>query len=76
MGKKLLALTVAGSALLLAACGNKQTTQTTTKQVLSTAVMAEMATLDPSDYSDTTSLEAMQNTYEGLYRFNQKISRF
>ena len=72
MGKKLLALTVAGSALLLAACGNKQTTQTTTKQVLSTAVMAEMATLDPSDYSDTTSLEAMQNTYEGLYRFNQK----
>lgn len=72
MKKKYFALGIAlAAALTLAACGKKSTT-TSSKQVLTVATNAEMATLSTTKYSDTTSLEALENTFEGLYRFNAK----
>ncbi|EJE99771.1 oligopeptide ABC superfamily ATP binding cassette transporter, binding protein, partial [Liquorilactobacillus mali KCTC 3596 = DSM 20444] len=72
MKKGLLVLfgTVIATTLILTACGNKQSSDTSKQQVLTVATDAEMATLSTTKYSDTTSLEALQNTFEGLYRFN------
>ena len=73
MRKKL--LTLAGvalaSVLILAACG-KSNSSSNSKQILTVATNAEMATLNSTKYSDTTSLEALENTFEGLYRINAK----
>lgn len=72
MKRKYLALPLLATAVLLAACGKtNQATSQAKNETLTTAVTAEMATLDPSRYSDTTSLEALQNAYEGLYRFDK-----
>lgn len=58
--------------LFLAACGQTKSQQASNKQELNVATTAEMATLNTVKYSDTSSLEALQNTFEGLYRFNTK----
>ncbi|MDK1732818.1 peptide ABC transporter substrate-binding protein [Dellaglioa algida] len=54
---------------VLAACG-----KTTTKvdSSLNVAVTDQLGTLDSTKYSDTFSVEAIQNVYEGLYTYNQK----
>lgn len=57
---------------ILSACGNQNSSNSSNKQVLTVATSAEMATLSTTKYSDTTSLEALQNTFEGLYRFNSQ----
>lgn len=54
----------------LAACSN--TASTSNKQVMNTAVSNEISTLDSSKYGDTTSSEVLQNSMEGLYRFDKK----
>ncbi|MCP0887255.1 peptide ABC transporter substrate-binding protein [Ligilactobacillus sp. WILCCON 0076] len=74
MKKSLLALvgTAIVGALFLAGCGKSSSTTSSSKQVLTVATSAEMATLNTAKYSDTTSLEALQNSFEGLYRFNSK----
>lgn len=73
MKKRLLALAgvVLTSLIILAACG-KSSSSNGSKQVLKVATNAEMATLSTTKYSDTTSLEALENSFEGLYRFNAK----
>ena len=58
------------SAALLAACGQKPAKSS--KAVMNTAVTSEISTLDSSKYGDTTSSETLQNSMEGLYRFNAK----
>lgn len=70
MKKGILALfgTILATTLILTACSNKQSSAN--QQDLTVATSAEMATLSTTKYSDTTSLEALQNTFEGLYRFN------
>lgn len=74
INKKIFA--ILGTALLstsiLAACGNKSTTPSGSKQQMNVAVIDDMTTLNTSKYSDLVSLEAIQNSYEGLYRFDQK----
>ncbi|KRL01162.1 peptide ABC transporter substrate-binding protein [Liquorilactobacillus capillatus] len=73
MKKRLLALTGVAltSMVMMAACG-RNSSSGKSKQVLTVATNAEMATLSTTKYSDTTSLEALQNSFEGLYRFNTK----
>ena len=71
--KKIASITLlAGAALFLAACGQKSSTSSSEKQVMNTAVTSEITTLDSSKYGDTTSSEILQNSMEGLYRFNSK----
>ncbi|CCI86262.1 peptide ABC transporter substrate-binding protein [Lactobacillus gigeriorum] len=64
----------ASAALILAACGNNntQSSNSTSNKVINSEVNAELQTLDPSKYSDSSSSEAIQNSYEGLYTFNAK----
>lgn len=59
------------SALLLAACGNKQAA-TKTKQVLNWTESAQISTQDPSLTTDSTSFQALLNTQEGLYRLDKQ----
>lgn len=59
-------------AMLLAACGNSKSATDSKQQELNVATTAEMSTLNTVKYSDTSSLEALQNSFEGLYRFNAK----
>lgn len=39
---------------------------------MKTAVTGEISTLDSSKYGDTISSETLQNSMEGLYRFDKK----
>ncbi|KRM19725.1 oligopeptide ABC superfamily ATP binding cassette transporter, binding protein [Ligilactobacillus hayakitensis DSM 18933 = JCM 14209] len=57
---------------ILGACGNKSTTSANSKQQMTVAVIDDMTTLNAAKYSDLVSLEAIQNSYEGLYCFDQK----
>lgn len=61
-------MTAAG---VLAACSNSNTGSSSSKQVMNTATSNEISTLDSSKYGDTTSLEALQNSMEGLYHFDK-----
>ena len=72
MNKKFLTLSTfsLSAVLLLTACGRSKSA--TPKQEMNTAVTAEITTLDSSKYGDTTSSETLQNSMEGLYRFNSK----
>ncbi|KRL05347.1 peptide ABC transporter substrate-binding protein [Liquorilactobacillus oeni] len=74
MKKGLLALAGVAltTAVFLTACGKSSSSSSSSKQILNVASNAEMATLNTIKYSDTTSLEALQNSFEGLYRFNSK----
>lgn len=55
---------------LLAACGNKNATSSDTA-TFNTSTPNEISTLDSSKYGDTTSSEILQNSMEGLYRFDK-----
>ena len=63
-------MTAAG---VLAACSNSNTgsSSSSNKQVMNTATSNEFSTLDSSKYGDTTSSEVLQNSMEGLYRFDK-----
>lgn len=61
----------AAAALVLAACSNNDSNAAPTK-TMNTSVTNEISTLDSSKYGDTTSSEVLQNSMEGLYRFNKK----
>lgn len=55
---------------VLAACSNSNSSSSNSK-VMNTATPNEISTLDSSKYGDTTSSEVLQNTMEGLYRFDK-----
>ena len=61
----------AAAALVLAACSNNGSNAAPTK-TMNTSVTNEISTLDSSKYGDTISSEVLQNSMEGLYRFNKK----
>lgn len=65
----LIALLAAG---VLAACSNSNSSSNTNKSVMNTSTPNEISTLDSSKYGDTTSSEILQNSMEGLYRFDKK----
>lgn len=62
---------IAALALGLTACSNNQS-GSANQQVMNTSTGNEISTLDSSKYGDTTSSEVLQNSMEGLYRFNKK----
>ena len=69
--KRIVSVTLLATAALLTACGqNKEASSS--KQVMKTAVTGEISTLDSSKYGDTVSSETLQNSMEGLYRFDKK----
>lgn len=53
---------------LLAACGSKSSQS---KQVLNLAVSSDLATMDPSHASDTTSMQMLENTGEGFLQLGK-----
>lgn len=57
---------------VLAACSNSNSSSNTNKSVMNTSTPNEISTLDSSKYGDTTSSEILQNSMEGLYRFDKK----
>lgn len=57
-------------AMVLAACSNNNSSSSI--KVMNTSVTNEISTLDSSKYGDTISSEVLQNSMEGLYRFNKK----
>lgn len=67
-----LLLTVGSVALLLAGCGSKSTKS---KQTFDVMQDSELVTLNPTQSTDMTSFNMINNTYEGLYRVgkNNKI---
>lgn len=70
--RALVAVAAVGALVMLAACGKSSSSTSAKSQVMNVAVTAQMATLNPAKYSDNVSSEAIQNTYEGLYRFDTK----
>lgn len=65
-------LIVMAAAGVLAACSNSNSSSSNSKSVMNTATPNEISTLDSSKYGDTTSSEVLQNSMEGLYRFDKK----
>lgn len=63
---------VMAAAGVLAACSNSSSNSSNSKSVMNTATSNEISTLDSSKYGDTTSSEVLQNSMEGLYRFDKK----
>lgn len=63
-------VTIAGIGLVLAACSSNDSSSSKT-QTMNTSVSNEISTLDSSKYGDTTSSEVLQNSMEGLYRFDK-----
>lgn len=61
---------VTAAALVLAACSNNSSSSSD-KKVMNTSTPNEISTLDSSKYGDTTSSEVLQNSMEGLYRFDK-----
>lgn len=71
--KKILAgILTTALAIVLAACSNSNSSSSSSSEkVMNTATPNEIATLDSSKYDDTTSSEMLQNSLEGLYRFDK-----
>ena len=71
--KFLIGIVTMTAAGVLAACSNSNTgsSSSSNKQVMNTATSNEFSTLDSSKYGDTTSSEVLQNSMEGLYRFDK-----
>ena len=69
--KFLLGIVTMTAAGVLAACSNSNTGSSSSKQVMNTATSNEISTLDSSKYGDTTRLEALQNSMDGLYHFDK-----
>jgi ABC-type oligopeptide transport system substrate-binding subunit len=65
-----LAATIGFSAMMLAACGNKQASSK--NQVLNWSENNPISTQDPSLTTDSTSFQTEVNTQEGLYRLDKK----
>ena len=61
---------VAVSALTLAACGSKSSSDDS-KQVLNWDESAELPTMDLSKATDVVSFNQLNNTMEGLYRLGK-----
>lgn len=57
--------------LVLAACSSNSGLSQAKNQTMNTYVSNEISTLDSSKYGDTTSSEVLQNSMEGLYRFDK-----
>ena len=57
--------------LVLAACSSNSGLSQAKTQTMNTYVSNEISTLDSSKYGDTTSSEVLQNSMEGLYRFDK-----
>lgn len=57
--------------LVLAACSSNSGLSQANTQTMNTYVSNEISTLDSSKYGDTTSSEVLQNSMEGLYRFDK-----
>ncbi len=58
---------------ILAGCSNSKNSKSNSDpQAMKAAVSDQMATLNTAKYSDMISLEAMDNAFEGLYRFDSK----
>lgn len=57
--------------LVLAACSSNSELSQAKTQTMNTYVSNEISTLDSSKYGDTTSSEVLQNSMEGLYRFDK-----
>lgn len=64
-------LVITAAAGVLAACSNNNNVSSNNKQTMNTATSNEISTLDSSKYGDTTSSEVLQNSMEGLYRFDK-----
>lgn len=64
-------LVIMAAAGVLAACSNNNNASSNNKQTMNTATSNEISTLDSSKYGDTTSSEVLQNSMEGLYRFDK-----
>lgn len=62
---------VLGMGLVLAACSSNKGSTQAQSQTMNTSVSNEISTLDSSKYGDTTSSEVLQNSMEGLYRFDK-----
>lgn len=56
--------------LVLVGCSNNSKSQNSTSQTFKVATSDQIATLNTAKYSDMISLEAMDNAFEGLYRFD------
>lgn len=74
MRKNILAVGFAAAAvaLILGACGAKQTSSKAPKQVLRWTEATELPTDDPAQATDTLSFNVLLNTQEGLYRASDK----
>lgn len=62
----------AAVALILGACGAKQTSSKAPKQILRWTEATELPTDDPAQATDTLSFNVLLNTQEGLYRASDK----
>lgn len=62
--------TLAAAGMVLAACGKSSATKAK-NQTLNWATTTELTTLDSSKVTDTTSLDQISNTMEGLYRLGK-----
>lgn len=69
--KFLLSIVVMLAAGVLSACSNSSNSSSSNSQTMNTAASNEISTLDSSKYGDTTSSEVLQNSMEGLYRFDK-----
>lgn len=76
MKGKLLSGGLALTAILLAACG-QQKSASNTKNEMKMSVTSDIATMDPSHASDTTSMQMLENTGEGFLQLgkNSKIEK-
>lgn len=77
MQGKLLSGGLALTAVLLVGCGNKQSDKATSKNEMNMSVVSDIATMDPSHASDTTSMQMLENTGEGFLQLgeNSKIEK-
>lgn len=75
MKGKLLSGGLALTAVLLAACGQQKSANT--KNEMKMSVTSDIATMDPSHASDTTSMQMLENTGEGFLQLgkNSKIEK-
>ena len=72
--RSLLSLGILATTVLLAACGSKSSDQGSTKlasnQKISLSTTAEITSLDLSKIYDKTSFIQIDETFEGLYRYD------
>ncbi|MFC6165028.1 peptide ABC transporter substrate-binding protein [Lactiplantibacillus dongliensis] len=63
---------LATTSFLLVACGNNtKTSNSNAQQKMNLSVVSEIATMDPSHASDTTSMQQLENTGEGFLQLGK-----